>query len=521
MMGLVLVNCAKRGSPNGGAIDSLPPVFVKADPPNFTTNFDGDEIKIYFDEYVKLKDYQKQLIISPPLTNSLISPQGSASKYITIDIQDTLQANTTYVFNFGQSIVDNNEGNPYAYFKYILSTGDYIDSLTVKGDIVDALQLKPDNFVTVMLYEADSTYTDSIVYKNPPRYVTNTLDSLESFEITNLKAGTYKLVAMKDEDANFTFQPKKDKIAFYEDFITVPKDTTYRLKLFSESVPVKVSRPKHAGAQRINFGVQGNIDSLSVHTISEIPNGFESLITILKKDTLSYLYKPKVTADSLVFALTSHDYLDTVIATLRQLKEDTLTFKSYSGSSLILNKPFEISSSIPIVNIDSSKISIVADSLMVPFTSTMDPKKGRFSLKFDTKEDTKYSFTILPKALTDFFGNTNDTLSFTTKTKEFSDYGDIELTLLKATNFPYIVQLMTEQGDVKEERYTTKETVFTFNTLKPAKFYIRIIEDKNGNGIYDSGNFLEQRQPENVIYYPDLIELNAGWLPKLIFELKD
>ena len=228
-----------------------------------------------------------------------------------------------------------------------------------------------------------------------------------------------------------------------------------------------------------------------------------------------------MTADSLVFALTSHDYLDTVIATLRQLKEDTLTFKSYSGSSLILNKPFEISSSIPIVNIDSSKISIVADSLMVPFTSTMDPKKGRFSLKFDTKEDTKYSFTILPKALTDFFGNTNDTLSFTTKTKEFSDYGDIELTLLKATNFPYIVQLMTEQGDVKEERYTTKETVFTFNTLKPAKFYIRIIEDKNGNGIYDSGNFLEQRQPENVIYYPDLIELNAGWLPKLIFELKD
>ncbi|MGK0252556.1 MAG: hypothetical protein ACI81G_001996, partial [Gammaproteobacteria bacterium] len=135
-MGLVLVNCAKRGSPNGGAMDSLPPVFIKADPPNFTTNFDDTEIKIYFDEYVKLKDYQKQLIISPPLTNSIISPQGSAAKYITIDIKDTLQPNTTYVFNFGQSIVDNNESNPYAYFKYILSTGDYIDSLSVKGDIV-------------------------------------------------------------------------------------------------------------------------------------------------------------------------------------------------------------------------------------------------------------------------------------------------------------------------------------------------------------------------------------------------
>jgi uncharacterized protein (DUF2141 family) len=520
-MGLVLVNCAKRGSPNGGAMDSLPPVFIKANPPNFTTNFDDTEIKIYFDEYVKLKDYQKQLIISPPLTNSIISPQGSAAKYITIDIKDTLQPNTTYVFNFGQSIVDNNESNPYAYFKYILSTGDYIDSLSVKGDIVDALERIPDNFVTVMLYEADSTYNDSIVYKDPPRYVTNTLDSLTSFEIGNLKEGTYKLVAMKDEDANFTFQPKKDKIAFYEAFITVPKDTSYRLKLFSESVPVKVSRPRHAGAQRINFGVQGSLDSLSIRTISEVPSNFESLLTIAKKDTLSFLYKPKVTADSLVFALTSLNYQDTLVAKLRQLKEDTLIFKSYSGSSLILNTPFEISSSIPIIHIDTTKINIIADSTMVPFTTAMDPRKGRFSLKFDTKEETKYSLTFLPEAVTDYFGNTHDTLTFTTKTKEFSDYGDIELTLLNAKKYPYIVQLMTEKGDIQEERYATDETVLTFKTLKPAKFYIRLIEDNNKNGVYDSGNFLEQRQPERVIYYPEIIDLNAGWFPKLIFELKD
>lgn len=521
MMGLLLVNCAKRGSPSGGAIDSLPPVFVKADPPNFTTNFDGDEIRIYFDEYIKLKDYQKQLIISPPLSNSLISPQGSAAKYITIDIKDTLQPNTTYVFNFGQSIVDNNEANPYAYFKYILSTGDYIDSLSVKGDIVDAIERIPDNFVTVMLYEADSTYTDSIIYKDPPRYVTNTLDSLTSFEISNLKEGTYKLVAIKDEDANFTFQPKKDKIAFFEEFITVPKDTTYRLKLFSESVPIKVSRPKHAGAQRINFGVQGNLDSLSIQTISEVPADFESLLTIAKKDTVSFLYKPQVSADSLVFALRSQNYQDTVVAKLRKLKEDTLTFTSHSGTSLVLNKPFEISSSVPITSIDSTKITIIADSTLVPFSSVMDPKKRRFSLKFDTQETTKYNVTIFPEALTDYFGNTNDTLTFTTKTKEFSDYGDIELTLLNAKNYPYIVQLITEKGDVQEERYATNETLFTFNTLKPAKFYIRLIEDTNGNGIYDSGNFLEQRQPEDVIYYPEIIELNAGWLPKLLFELKD
>ena len=94
---LTLVNCAKRGTPEGGPIDSIPPVFVKATPPNFTTSFDKDEVRIYFDEYIKLNDLQKQLIVSPPIQNYVISPQGSASKYIKIEIQDTLEPNTTYV----------------------------------------------------------------------------------------------------------------------------------------------------------------------------------------------------------------------------------------------------------------------------------------------------------------------------------------------------------------------------------------------------------------------------------------
>ena len=118
-MTLTLTNCAKRGTPSGGPLDTIPPAFVKAIPPNFTTNFSKDEIRIYFNEYIKLTDTQKQLITSPPLKNSIITPQGSASKVIKIKITDTLIPNTTYVFNFGQSIQDNNESNPYSSFKYV------------------------------------------------------------------------------------------------------------------------------------------------------------------------------------------------------------------------------------------------------------------------------------------------------------------------------------------------------------------------------------------------------------------
>ena len=230
---LLITQCAKKGTPTGGPKDETPPVLIRAVPPNYTTNFNSKEIRIYFDEYIKLKDLNKNLIVSPPMEPAaIITPMGSASKYIDIEIMDTLLPNTTYVFNFGESVVDNNEGNPFSYFKYVFSTGDYIDSLTVTGVIRDALKYEPDNYVTVMLYEADSTYTDSLIYNEVPRYVTNTLDSSVVFELSNIKAGRYKLAALKDENNNYTFQPDKDKIAFYNGFIDVPTDSVYVLRLF-------------------------------------------------------------------------------------------------------------------------------------------------------------------------------------------------------------------------------------------------------------------------------------------------
>ncbi|MGY8914607.1 MAG: Ig-like domain-containing protein [Flavobacteriales bacterium] len=95
-MVLALAQCAKRGTPTGGEKDTTPPKLLRADPENMTTNFKEKKIRLYFDEYIKLKDVQKQLIVSPPLKyNPLITPQGSASKFIEIVIKDTLKENTT------------------------------------------------------------------------------------------------------------------------------------------------------------------------------------------------------------------------------------------------------------------------------------------------------------------------------------------------------------------------------------------------------------------------------------------
>ena len=137
---LTFVNCAKKGNPSGGLKDSIPPIIVKYNPENYSINFTDDEIKIHFDEYIKLKEINKELIISPPLKYQPEITPLSTGKFIKIKIKDTLKENTTYSFNFGKSIVDNTEENAFKYFKYIFSTGSFIDSLKLKGTVKDVLR---------------------------------------------------------------------------------------------------------------------------------------------------------------------------------------------------------------------------------------------------------------------------------------------------------------------------------------------------------------------------------------------
>ena len=135
----ILTNCARTGRPEGGPKDEDAPLFVVANPPYETVNFNDKEIKLNFNEFIKLKDLNKQLIVSPPLKNPLlVSPQGSASKSLTLKILDTLEENNTYIINFGNAIEDNNEGNKLESFKYVFSTGNFIDSLSSAGKVKDA-----------------------------------------------------------------------------------------------------------------------------------------------------------------------------------------------------------------------------------------------------------------------------------------------------------------------------------------------------------------------------------------------
>lgn len=519
---LVLANCANRGTPSGGEKDTTPPEITNSEPENYSVNFNGKEIEISFNEYVKIKNLQKQLIISPPMDpEPLVTPLGSASKSIKIKIYDTLQPNTTYAFNFGESIVDNNEENPYPYYKYVFSTGDYIDSLSLKGRVIDAESNKTDDYISVMLFEVDSSFTDSIIYKQKPKYVTNTLDSTTNFTIENLKAGKYLMIALKEENSNYTFQQKTDKIGYIRNFVTVPNDTIYELKMFKEALDFRATRPRLIAGQKIAFGYEGDYKELQIQLLSKTPSGFKKRITKdPEKDSLMYWYKPKLEVDSLLFLAGNKKKKDTFTVRIRDMKKDSLTLASEPRGTINFEEDFSIQGSIPFTKIDAKKITILdKDSTKVAFKTKLDSLENKYLISFNKEESQQYKIQVLPEALTDFFGNVNDTLNVSLRTKAEIDYGNVRVTL-KNAKFPLIVQLTDDKGEVKEELYATKNEPVDFFNINPGKYLLRVIFDTNKNKKFDTGSYLKKQQPERISYFPKPLDIRSGFDEIIDFTLE-
>lgn len=510
---LFLSNCAKRGTITGGDKDTIAPKIVNSNPDNFTTNFKGNEIRINFDELIKVKDINKQLIISPPMKKQpIIVPQGSASKYISIKILDTLQPNTTYSFNFGQSITDNNEGNPYSQFKYVLSTGSYVDSLTVVGKIKDAYNQKADNFVSVMLYDA-KTFTDSTVYKETPLYVTNTLDSLKVFSLENLKEGSYRIVAMKDKANNNKYDPATDKIGFIDYPITIPTSDMFELELFEEQKPFKAFKPTQENNNKLYLGYEGDFKNTKItasYGEKEIPikvGKFQSN----ERDSVQIFY-PNVKMDSIQISVTKGTYSKKFSTRLKSLKEsDTLDIENKTGILLAFRDSFTLKSKTPLITINDSKIVLRnKDSVAVKFSSKYHEFEQEIIFDFKKEENEKYSIELLPGAITDFYNKQNDTINFSFSTKQLSDYGNLKINLSNVKSFPFIVELM-DKNEVLYKATSNKETSVYFETIEPRLYTIRIIYDDNANNEWDTGNYLAKKQAEEIIYFPKLIDVRANW----------
>lgn len=231
-----LIGCARMGQPDGGWFDETPPKVVKTYPIDKDTNVNARKVYIAFDEYIKVDNPSENVVISPP---QILPPDiKTVGRRIEVTINDSLKPNTTYTIDFSSAISDNNEGNPLGNYTYSFSTGSRIDTLEVSGNVVEAENMEPIKGILVGLY-ADTT--DTAFVKHPMLRVAKT-DSRGHFVIKGIAPGSYRIYALQDQDGNYAYTQKSEKIAFDKTLITpysrpdIRQDTLWRDSLHIDSI---------------------------------------------------------------------------------------------------------------------------------------------------------------------------------------------------------------------------------------------------------------------------------------------
>ncbi len=523
--GLILftVQCAKRASPTGGPKDSIPPVLINASPKLNTTFFDKDEFNLTFNEYITLKDINKQLIISPPLnsTQYKVYPVTGASKKVTLKLLDSLLKNTTYTFNFGESIVDFNESNPSSYLTYTLSTGSTIDSLYIRGNITDAFENETERFISLQLYPVDSIFNDSVIYSQKPLYVTSTLDTT-IYRFQNLRAGKYSIIAMEDKAGNYFFDQNMDKIGFNKKLIELPKDSVINLRLFKERRNFFWDKPYFVNDHHILLAYYGDREKESFKMVSDVPDNFEFLVTQSReKDTLNYWFKG-AKLDSLQFEFNIKDSLQIKTVQFKNPISDSLIIDKLTKGSLRLQDKYEIESNLPIIEVNSEQLFVTnVDTIQIPASLKIQENYDRITVDFEVIPNDRYEITLLPNALIDFWGNTNDTLVYRASTKKIEDYGNIFLRVQHESSHSYIIELLKNEKVVRRYDSPVEGNYYKFELIDPGKYIVRLIEDVNENKQWDTGNYIQKIQPEKVIYYWKEIDLRANWDMNEIFNTNE
>ena len=514
---VVISGCAKRGSPTGGPVDSIPPVLINASPKINSTNFDSKEIRLTFDEFVKLDKVEEQLIISPPIDKSSykVKPLSGVTKKVFLEFIDSLETETTYSINFGNSIKDNNEGNPLTFFSYTFSTGETIDSLYVRGNISDAFDIDTDNYISIHLYRIDSVFNDSIIFNNRPTYISNSLDST-SYQFKNIKEGKYLIVAIKDIDNNYFFDPFYDKIGFIDSLITLPQDSIINFKLFKEETSLIWDKPHFINSEKIGFGYYGKLDLKNIKIESSIPDSVQYTYTKERESDTLIFWLSKNSFDSLNFNLIEKDTTKLVTVKFDRAKDtliDSLSINPKTSNVIHLKETFKLSSNIPLKKIEDSLITIRdIDSLIIPFTTSINDNLDQIEIEFEVSPSDNYRLFILPEAIKDIRGVSNDTLQYNVVSQTLEDYGNVYLDVIRNSEFKFILHMIDSNGDiVREFKNVNLDTTYNFDYVRPGKYTFRLIEDVNNNDKWDTGNYLKKVKPESVYYFSKELEVRANW----------
>ena len=544
LTGLLICSCAQMVMPTGGEKDIVAPVvdWKKSYPQNRTVNFSSNTIVMEFDEYFQLKN-QNQIILSPaPLKAPTYRVKG---KKLIISFNEPLQENTTYTLNLSGSVSDITENNIQDDLTYVFSTGSFIDSMEVSGQLINAYTGLAEKGVSVFLHPDD----DSAFYKNKPVYLTKTNNN-GNYILRNIKKGTYRIYALRDQNNNFIYDQPGEEIAFLTQPLTLDsavKDIKlFLFKEYSEKQYIKKSNFSWPGKFTIAFnkalvspgfkfiGLSAEMNKVVYYTNTNSTN--DSLYIWYPVDLRMKEINMEVSDDSTI--------LDTITFYLPELSkaEPRLDFKSNATASFDFTKDLQLKFNAPIADLNKDSIKVIEDTVQmirvnVPDKGSAnemhyyfntysnskenknkslhyiraDTARGIVNIHANWKEKTNYTVYIPTNTVVDVFSRNNqaDTLNITSlKTESF---GNINIQLKTDKESNYILQLVSGKDNVIRSVPFLYSDKISFNYLLPGTYSIRIIDDINKNGKWDTGNEKQKLQPERVFYYREPITVRANW----------
>ena len=516
---LLTTNCANPVSLTGGPRDeTAPQVDLINSTPNNQINFEKQDLEVYFDEFIDINDAFNNVVISPPLRkNPKISARG---KKLTVEFaeDEILKGDATYVINFGEAIRDFTESNILKNFRYVFSTGDYIDSLSISGNVVDVKTGKPVEDIFVMLYD---NLADNVVRTERPFYFSST-DKEGNFKIENLRADTFKLFALKDANLNYLYDQDTEVIGFLEEFIVVDENTDSLGQQYD--IETFIATPDFSLKEKIvpNFGEIKLLFTASADNVEYKADidGIEFIEEIDKDSLLLWYDSPVDTGFNVIVHEPSHEYHDTVSVRKYKrtdfLEKQKLSLRSNSlanGKQLIPGEPLQLKFSYPINNIDTDSISLFMDSTEVAFVAKADSLDAR-ALIIDSEwvSDTTYLIRLDDGSIDDIYGHKLDstTIEFTVINPEVLSNIHILFTELDS-NSNYVLILKDGSNEIKKQSIAkASDGKISFVGLIPKAYSLEVIKDENKNGRWDPGNYDAKRQSEKSIT-KELEKLRENW----------
>ena len=565
--GAFFSRCANIMTPEGGPKDTLPPVIVKLEPGNFATNFTAKKIYIEFNEFVQIKDQNKEMFTSPAMKKlPLLSTRG---KGIVITIRDTLKENTTYAIDLGSAIRDNNESNPLNAMRYVFSTGDKVDSMMCSGYTADSYKADSVSRTFIWFFIADSLPNtpgyDSTIFNRKPDVIARAQNN-GIFIAQNLKPVNYRIYAIGDKNDNQLYEPGTDMVGLLDTIYNPAKMPEFAiwfdsLRMYPSAEPqlyfrmftdkafvnqrlVDAQRPEEKKAllyfnsdyPRIDSLIFDNIPSDSIlidpktngrdtvalwFNVAKLPDTIKGKIVYYRHDSLRQLSKtrePLKLAWKLVETKEQEKERERIEKEKAKAKaegkefkdpnyKNPFTLKISANKEINPEKGFDITFGSPAIKFDSTAIQLS----VVAKDKTTTPVKMQFVrdtlnmcrwvVNAPWKEKTNYRLYIPKETITDVMGYKNDSTVMEFATYDPEKFATVSLNVAATSNSRYIILLTDSSGKTLQELKDVTKGKYRFNFVSPGDIRLRIIEDKNGNGMWDAGDVIAGLQPERAEAY--------------------